>query len=99
MNKRKEFYRKKEKPDIINETKEEDKKKEETYNIDNYNGDKRRTILKKKKLIDYNVECMFCQEFGDFLCCDECPNVAHLACTKLKSRPEVWICPTCQNRK
>lgn len=99
LNKRKEFYRKKEKPDIINETKEEDKKKEETYNIDNYNGDKRRTILKKKKLIDYNVECMFCQEFGDFLCCDECPNVAHLACTKLKTRPEVWICPTCQNRK
>ena len=101
LNKRKEYYKKKEKaPEVlINEPKEEEKKKEEVVSVENYNGDKRRTILKKKKLIDYNVECMFCQEFGDFLCCDECPNVAHLSCAKLKSRPDVWICPNCQSRK
>ena len=98
LNKRKEYYKKREKPDIINEIKEDDTKKEETINIDNYNGDKRRTITKKKKLIDYNLECMFCQEFGDFIYCDECPNVAHLGCTKLKTKPEIWICPTCQSR-
>ena len=113
LNKRKEYYRKKDKAEVINEDKEEEKKtedkkkeekkKEETNNNKNNNnennsGDKRRT-LKKKKLIDYNVECMFCEEFGDFLYCDQCPNVAHLTCAKLKTKPDIWICPNCQNRK
>ena len=116
LNKRKEYYKKKEKTEVINEIKEDDnsknekiektekndKKKEEIIiktNSENNVSDKRRVILKKKKLIDYNVECMFCQEFGDFLYCDQCPNVAHFSCTKLKSRPDVWICPSCQGRK
>ena len=101
LSKRKEVYKKKEK----NEG-NEFKQKEENYfnlnnNIDlNSNGDnKRRAQVKKKKLIDYNIECMFCNEFGDFLCCEECPNVAHFSCTKLKTRPETWLCPNCQNRK
>ena len=105
LNKRKEYYRKKEKSEIITETKEEEEevKKEEvktkTTNDNNHNGEKRRAMLKKKKLIDYNVECMYCEEFGDFLFCNECPNVAHLSCAKLKTVPDVWICPNCQNRK
>ena len=104
LNKRKEYYRKKEKSEIITETKEEEEDKKEevktkTTNENNHNGEKRRAMLKKKKLIDYNVECMFCEEFGDFLFCNECPNVAHLSCAKLKTIPDVWICPNCQNRK
>jgi len=94
LNKRKEYYRKKEKVDVY------DNKEKEDNNLDNNNiGEKRKTILKKKKLIDWNVECMFCHEYGDLLCCEECPNVAHFSCTKLKSVPDVWICPNCQNRK
>ena len=94
LNKRKEYYRKKEKVDAY------DNKEKEDNNLDNNNnGEKRKTILKKKKLIDWNVECMFCHEYGDLLCCEECPNVAHFSCTKLKSVPDVWICPNCQNTK
>ena len=59
--------------------------------------DKRRTN-QKKKLIDWNVECMFCGEFGDLLCCEECPNVAHLTCTKLKVAPDGWLCTNCQSK-
>ena len=94
LNKRKEYYRKKEKVDAY------DNKEKEDNNLDNNNnGEKRKTILKKKKLIDWNVECMFCHEYGDLLCCEECPNVAHFSCTKLKSVPDAWICPNCQNTK
>ena len=89
---------------ITTKNEKSEKKKEEiaikTTNDNNTNeSSKRRVILKKKKLIDYNVECMFCQEFGDFLYCNECPNVAHFSCTKLKTRPDVWVCPNCQGRK
>ena len=26
------------------------------------------------------------------MCCEDCPNVAHLECTKLDNIPEVWRC-------
>lgn len=113
LNKRKEYYRKKEKVEPT-ETQVEEPKITENININdenvennssnnntnNNNTEKRKTIYKKKKLIDWNVECMFCQEeLGDLLYCDKCPNVAHLVCTKLKAEPDVWLCPNCQNKK
>ena len=57
----------------------------------------KKTKVKKKKLIDWNVKCMFCHEFGELLCCEDCPNVAHLACAKLTKLPDIWKCSFCVN--
>ena len=51
--------------------------------------------VKKRKLIQWNVKCMYCHEFGELLCCEECPNVAHLACAKLTKLPDAWKCSFC----
>ena len=51
--------------------------------------------IKKKKLIDWNVKCMICHEFGELLCCEDCPNVAHLNCLSLTKLPDVWKCSNC----
>ena len=55
----------------------------------------RRNLQKKKKTIDWNDRCMFCGEYGDLMCCEDCPNVAHLECTKLSKMPEIWRCDDC----
>ena len=55
--------------------------------------------VKKKKLIEWNVKCMFCHEFGELLCCEDCPNVAHLNCAKLDNLPDVWKCIFCANNR
>ena len=55
----------------------------------------RRNLQKKKKTIDWNDRCMYCGEYGDLMCCEDCPNVAHLECTKLNKIPEVWRCDDC----
>jgi hypothetical protein len=52
----------------------------------------RKNLQKKKKTIDWNDRCMHCGEYGDLICCEDCPNVAHLECTKLNKIPEVWRC-------
>ena len=49
----------------------------------------------KKKTIDWNDKCMFCGEYGDLMCCEDCPNVAHLECTNLDKMPETWRCEDC----
>ena len=46
---------------------------------------------KKKKLIDWNVKCMVCHEYGELLCCESCPNVAHLKCAKLTKLPNIFF--------
>ena len=51
--------------------------------------------VKKRKLIQWNVKCMYCHEFGELLCCEECPNVTHLSCAKLTKLPEAWKCSFC----
>ena len=38
---------------------------------------------------------MFCGEYGDLMCCEDCPNVAHLECTNLDKMPETWRCEDC----
>jgi len=71
-----------------------------SYNINNSGGERgrpglRKTLKKKKKTIDWNEKCMVCGEYGDLMCCEDCPNVAHLGCTKLDTIPEVWRCEDC----
>ena len=55
----------------------------------------RRNLKPKKKTIDWNDRCMYCGEYGDLMCCEDCPNVAHLECTKLTKIPEAWRCEDC----
>ena len=67
---------------------------EESYNNSGRPG-LRKTLQKKKKMIDWNDRCMFCGEYGEVLCCEDCPNVAHLSCTQLNKAPEFWRCDDC----
>ena len=46
-------------------------------------------------MIDWNDKCMVCGEYGDLMCCEDCPNVIHLSCTKLTKVPDVWRCDNC----
>ena len=55
----------------------------------------RRNLKPKKKTIDWNDRCMYCGEYGDLMFCEDCPNVAHLECTKLTKIPEAWRCEDC----
>ena len=55
----------------------------------------RKTLQKKKKMIDWNDKCMVCGEYGDLMCCEDCPNVVHLSCTKLNKVPDIWRCDDC----
>ena len=68
-----------------------------SYNNNNNSGRPglRKTLHKKKKMIDWNDKCMICGEYGDLMCCEDCPNVAHLSCTKLTKVPDVWRCDDC----
>ena len=70
----------------------------ESFNNNNNNSGRpglRKILQKKKKMIDWNDRCMICGEYGDLLCCEDCPNVAHLTCTKLNKVPDVWRCDDC----
>ena len=50
--------------------------------------------------IKWNDDCYKCGEEGDLLCCDTCPNVAHLACIGLKQAPSgMWQCENCLNKE
>ena len=91
LNKRRDFYKKKNEElyiydNNINNNKNEKEKEKEEIN-------ERRN--KTKKMIDWNDKCLYCNEYGDLICCEDCPNVAHLSCAKLKKEPEVWRCPDC----
>ena len=66
-----------------------------SYNNNTGRPGLRKTLQKKKKMIDWNDKCMFCGEYGDLMCCEDCPNVAHLTCTKLNKVPDVWRCDDC----
>ena len=97
LNKRKEYYKKK--GDNFTEV-----IKNEENKVNQENGKKGNEFNKlevkkprviKKKLIEWNVKCMYCHEFGELLCCENCPNVAHLACAKLTKLPDFWKCSSC----
>ena len=68
-----------------------------SYNNNNNSGRPglRKTLQRKKKMIDWNDKCMACGEYGDLMCCEDCPNVIHLSCTKLTKVPDVWRCDEC----
>jgi hypothetical protein len=48
---------------------------------------------------------MICDEEGELICCEDCPNVAHMMCLGLKVKlflkkksPEEWRCDDCNYR-
>lgn len=49
----------------------------------------------KKKYIEWNETCMKCGDFGELICCEDCPNVTHLKCAGLRKEPETWRCQNC----
>lgn len=38
---------------------------------------------------------MVCDDPGVVVCCENCPNVAHLACIEYTKEPEEWFCDIC----
>ena len=76
---------------------DDDDKSDEDYKSTRYTSKLRKTKKEKekKKCIDWNETCMHCGEFGDLICCEDCPNVTHLQCEGLKKEPEIWRCPDC----
>ena len=104
LNKRRDLYKKKGDNFIPEIMKNDENKNLENMNkngIEGFNNiEIKKPKNKTKKLIDWNVKCMFCHEFGELLCCEDCPNVAHLACAKLTKLPSIWKCTFCvDNRK
>ncbi|MCQ2816921.1 MAG: hypothetical protein MJ252_06625 [archaeon] len=49
----------------------------------------------EKILREWNEKCMYCGEFGDLICCEDCENVTHLDCAGLKTEPNTWRCENC----
>ena len=60
---------------------------------------KKRKLLKKEKIeiiIDKNnKKCMFCNEEGNLIFCQDCSNAVHIKCLGLVKKPEVWLCNDC----
>ena len=106
LSKRREYFKKRNE-DLMggsNKNNNNDKKDLKIYleeNDSSYNNNNsgrpglRKTLQKKKKMIDWNDKCMFCGEYGELMCCEDCPNVAHLSCTKLNKVPDIWRCDEC----
>jgi len=46
-------------------------------------------------------ECVICDDGGDLICCDSCPNAYHLSCLGLKTiEDEIeWFCPDCTEER
>jgi hypothetical protein len=59
---------------------EEIKKPVKTLNKTRVLKRKRNTITSTK----WEETCYVCNEYGDLICCDGCPNVAHLFCVCLE---------------
>ena len=96
LNKRRDMCKRKGDNFIPEIVKNDENKNNGENGKDNYNKIViKKPDVKKRKLIQWNVKCMFCHEFGELLCCEECPNVAHLACAKLPKLPDAWKCSFC----
>ena len=110
LSKRREYFKKRN-DDFVYDNKivgsnNNEKKKELNVLLEDFDDDSsynegvktrlRKNLQKnKKKTIDWNDKCMFCGEYGDLMCCEDCPNVAHLECTNLDKMPEIWRCEDC----
>ena len=96
LTKRREFCKRKGDNFIPEIVKNDENKNNGENSKDNFNKIViKKPDVKKRKLIQWNVKCMFCHDFGELLCCEECPNVAHLACAKLSKMPDAWKCSFC----
>ena len=66
-------------------------------------GDERDRYLGKKKqweLSGHSDYCEVCDDGGDLILCDGCPNAYHIDCITLPEIPEgEWYCPECQTTK
>jgi hypothetical protein len=66
-------------------------------------GDEREKYLEKKKqweLSGHSDYCEVCDDGGDLILCDGCPNAYHIDCVMLPDIPEgQWYCPECQTTK
>lgn len=62
-------------------------------------GDERDRYLEKKNLWElsgHSDYCEVCDDGGDLILCDGCPNAYHIHCLKLSDIPEgSWYCPDC----
>lgn len=62
-------------------------------------GDERDRYLEKKnqwELSGHSDYCEVCDDGGDLILCDGCPNAYHIHCLKLSDIPEgSWYCPEC----
>lgn len=38
---------------------------------------------------------MICEEPGQVMCCENCPNVAHFECLNMTKEPSEWYCNPC----
>ena len=103
LNRRREFYKKKG-DNLLMEAIKNDENRINNENLaknamESFNKmDFKKPKGKKKKLIDWNVKCMVCHEYGELLCCESCPNVAHLTCAKLTKLPNIWRCSLCARK-
>ncbi len=64
-------------------------------------GDARGRYLEKKnqwELSGHSDYCEVCDDGGDLILCDSCPNAFHIHCLKLPEIPEgSWYCPDCHS--
>ncbi|KAL7494974.1 hypothetical protein ACHAWT_004031 [Skeletonema menzelii] len=46
-------------------------------------------------------ECVICDDGGDLICCDSCPNAYHLSCLGLNTIDDEkeWFCPDCTEER
>ena len=82
---------------------EQDNNDEEYTTANKYSSKLRKSTVsqfstndkEKKKYIEWNETCMKCGDFGELICCEDCPNVTHLKCAGLRKEPEIWRCQNC----
>lgn len=75
-------YNKKKEPE--EEQRDEEYLEDESGNRVTSRGRRLEQRNNKRSNIDWNDDCYVCGEPGDLICCDTCPNVAHLECVDLK---------------
>lgn len=52
------------------------------------------------KSMEWDEYCYVCQDGGNVMCCDGCPQVAHKQCVNLKSLPKgKWFCADCLEKQ
>jgi len=78
------------------------------YYYSNYKPNKElynplKKMMSEVKEQENSDECAICEEGGELICCETCPQSYHLACMGLTASDvehvEKWSCPTCVRRQ